>query len=130
MRQKRFWCWFLIVALGVGLAMPARAAKPETVLIVVAATTLAATIAIVVTVASVHHRHKKIAVTGCIISGKNGMIVTDEEDRKIYALSGNMTDTKQGDRMSLLGKSVKPKGTKTRVWEVKGVIKDFGVCQL
>jgi predicted TIM-barrel fold metal-dependent hydrolase len=61
-------------------------------------------IAVVATVASVHHRRKKIVITGCVISGENGMTVTDEEDRKIYALSGNMTDIKPGDRMKLEGK--------------------------
>jgi hypothetical protein len=114
----------------VGLATPARADNPEKVLIVIAATTAAAAIAVVVTVASVHHRRKKIVITGCVISGDNGMTVTDEEDRKTYAISGNGTGIKPGDRVKLEGKRVKPKSPdKTFVWEAKEVIKDFGVCQ-
>jgi hypothetical protein len=130
MTRKCSWRGILIVVLSVGLAMPARADNPEKVLIVIAATTAAAAIAVVVTVASIHHRRKKIVITGCVISGDNGMTVTDEEDRKTYAISGNATGIKPGDRMKLEGKKVKPKSPdKTFVWEAKEVIKDFGVCQ-
>jgi uncharacterized membrane protein len=128
MTQKCFWRELLIVVLSVALAMPARADNPEKVLIVIAATTTAAAIAVVATVASVHRR-KKIVITGCVISGEKGMTVTDEEDKKTYALFGDTTDLKRGDRMRLEGKKVKPKGPdKTFVWEAKDVIKDFGVC--
>jgi hypothetical protein len=130
MTQKCLLCGILIVALSVGLAMPARADNPAKLLIVIAATTAAAAIAVFVTVASVHHRRKKIVITGCVIAGEKGMTVTDEEDRKTYALSGDTTGIKPGDRMRLLGKKVKPKGPdKTLVWEAKEMIKDFGVCQ-
>jgi hypothetical protein len=130
MTRKCSWRGILIVVLSVGLGMPARAENPEKVLIVIAATTTAAAIAVVATVASAHHRRKKIVITGCVISGENGMTVTDEEDRKIYALTGNTTDIKPGDRMKLEGKKVKPKSPdETFVWEAKEVIKDFGVCQ-
>ena len=58
------------------------------------------------------------------------MTVTDEKDKQTYALSGNTTAMKPGDRMKLQGKKVKSKGAdKTLVWEAKGVAKDFGVCQ-
>ncbi len=57
------------------------------------------------------------------------MTITDEEDKKTYALSGDTTGIKSGDRLKLLGKKVKPKGLdKTRVWEAKEVLKDFGTC--
>jgi len=129
MSSKSFWCGILIVALAVGLAKPAQADNPVTVLIVVAATTVAAAIA-VVTIASVHHRRKKIEVTGCVIAGGKGMTVTDDEDRKIYVISGNTTGIKPGDRMTLQGKRAKVKGpAQTRVWETREVIKDLGACQ-
>jgi len=131
MTEKGFWCGVLIVALTVGLAVPARADSftPAKVLIVVAATTVAAAIAVVALV-SVHHKRKTIVITGCVIAGEKGMTLTNEEDRKLYVLSGDTTGIMPGDRMRLLGKKVKPKGSdKTRVWEAKEVIKDFGVCQ-
>ena len=129
MTLKGSWCGVLIVALTVGFATPARADKPATVLIVVAATTVAAAIAVVALV-SVHHKRKKIVITGCVIAAEKGMTLTDEEDKKLYMLSGDTIGIKPGDRVKLLGKKVKPKGPdKTRVWEAKEVIKDFGVCQ-
>jgi len=76
------------------------------------------------------HYSKKRTITGCVNSGANGMTVTDEKDKHIYALSGNTTGIKPGDRMKLQGRKVKPKGPdKTLVWEAKDVTKDFGVCQ-
>jgi len=58
------------------------------------------------------------------------MTITDEEDRKAYLLSGETTGIKAGVRMKLEGKRLKAKGSdKSRVWETKQVLKDFGVCQ-
>lgn len=58
------------------------------------------------------------------------MTVTDDKDKQIYALSGNTTGIKPGDRMRLQGKKVKSNGAdKTLVWEAKAVTKDFGACQ-
>jgi hypothetical protein len=119
------------MVLSVTLAMPARADgfTAARTIIVVAATTLAAAIVVVVAV-SVHHRHEKDAISGCVVAGDNGMRITDEENGKSYVISGDTTDVRPGDRMRLLGKKVKPKGSdKTGVWEAKQVIKDFGVCQ-
>lgn len=129
MAQKYFWCGILIVVLSVGLATLARADNPENVLIVIAATTAAVAI-VAATLSSVHHRRKKIVITGCVISGEKGMTVTDEEDRRIYALSGDTTGVQQGDRMRLEGKKVKSKGLDKRLaWETRAVIKDFARCQ-
>jgi hypothetical protein len=133
MTRKCFWCGILVVALTVGLATPARANNAETVLIVVVAATAAAAIAVFVTVASVQHRYRKIVITGCVISTEKGMTITDEQDRKLYELSGDTTGVKSGDRVRLLGKKVKPKGSdKTRVWEAREVLKEiarFGHCR-
>jgi hypothetical protein len=130
MTHKKLWCGILVLVLTVGLATPVRAIDPEGVLIIIAAATAAAAIAAVATVASVEHKRKKIVITGCIVSGEKGMTVTDEEDRKLYTLSGDTAAIKPGDRVKLLGKKEKAKGSgKSLVWESKAVIKDFGVCQ-
>jgi hypothetical protein len=72
---------------------------------------------------------KKRAITGCVAAGANGMTLTDEKDKRIYALSGDTTDIKPGERMKLRGRKVKSKGPdKTLGWEAKKVSKDFGVC--
>jgi hypothetical protein len=72
---------------------------------------------------------KKRTITGCVAAGSNGMTLTDEKDRRTYALSGDTADIKPGERMKLRGKKVKSKGPdKTLGWEAKKVSKDFGVC--
>jgi hypothetical protein len=74
---------------------------------------------VVVAVLAIHYS-KKRAITGCVVSGVNGMSVTDEKDKQVYKLSGTTTGTKPGDRMRLQGKKVKPKGAdKTLVWEAR-----------
>ena len=130
MTNKKFWRGILIatltLALTVVLPLPAQAANAETALIAITATTLAAAIA-VVTVATIHHGRRKIVITGCMVSVDKAITVIDEEDKKRYLLSGDVTGIRPGDRMSLEGK--KAKGSdKALVWEVKAVIKDFGKC--
>lgn len=98
-------------------------------MIVVAAAPAAAAIAVVATVTIVQGKRKKIAITGCVLSGGEGLTITDEEDRKTYVLSDETSGVKAGNRMKLEGKRVRTKGPdKTRVWETRRVIKDFGVC--
>ncbi len=121
----------LMIALSVALATPARADSLKTqgdeILIGIIAVTAA--VSVVITVLAVHYS-KKRSITGCIASAEDRMTVTDENDKKIYALSGNTTGVKPGDRMKLKGKKVKPTGPdKTLVWEATDVSKDFGVCQ-
>ena len=43
---------------------------------------------------------KKRTITGCVTSGQNGMTVTDEKDKQVYALSGDTTGIKPGDRVT------------------------------
>ena len=60
----------------------------------------------------------------------NGMSVTDEKDKRSYALSGDTTDVKAGDRVTLQGKRIKAKDAgKAVAWETKAISKDFGACQ-
>jgi len=131
MTQEGFWRGVLIVVLTLALATPARADGLQTAEdeIVIGIVVVTAAIVVLTTVLILHYKSKKTAITGCVISGDNGMTVTDEKDRRTYALSGNTTGIKPGDRMRLQGKAVKPKSPeKTLVWEAKEVTKDFGVC--
>jgi len=78
----------------------------------------------------VHKSSSKKTITGCVSSGEGGMSLTDEKDKRIYALSGNTADIKPGDRVTLQGKKVKPKGANTpSALEVSKQTKDFGACQ-
>lgn len=85
---------------------------------------------VIVAYVVIHESSKKRSITGCVTPAENGMSLTDEKDKRFYALSGNTTDVKPGDRMTLRGKKIKPKDAgKPAVWETKTMSKDFGVCQ-
>ncbi|HXP80581.1 MAG TPA: hypothetical protein VN976_11805 [Verrucomicrobiae bacterium] len=131
MTQKFLWRGALIVALCMILAIPTQAdqlgddARNAVIGIVAVAVAL-----VVITVVIVHESRKKRTVTGCVTSGANGMSVTDEKDKRIYALSGNTADIKPGDRFTLHGKKVNPKGASAPLtWQVNTETKDLGACQ-
>jgi hypothetical protein len=131
--QKSLWRVVLIAVLSVALATPAHAQSthigPSTGTIVGAIVGVAAAL-VIVTVVVIHQSSKKRKITGCVNSGENGMSLTDEKDKRIYALSGNTAGIKPGERVTLQGKKIKPKGANnTFVWETKSVTKDFGACQ-
>jgi hypothetical protein len=54
--------------------------------------------------------------------------MTDEREKRIYALKGDPVGVKPGDRMTLEGTRRTESG-KTPIFEARSVIKDFGVCQ-
>ena len=93
MKQKFLWHGVLIVALCVALAAPAQAQQnslpnsldnmARNIVIGIVAVSVAL---VVITVVVVHESKKKRTVTGCVTSGANGMSVTDEKDKRIYAL--------------------------------------------
>jgi hypothetical protein len=147
MTQKSLWRGILVAVLSVVLIRPALADKPRLALhphllnsnsgggfkklgdeIVIGIVVVAVAVGVLVTVLIVHYKSKKrTAITGCVHSGANGMSVTDEKDKRDYALSGDTAGVKPGDRMTLEGK-VKHTG-KTLVFESQRIIRDFGACQ-
>jgi hypothetical protein len=129
--RKSFWGAVLIVGLCMALATPTRADTisndARNVVIGIVAVSVAL---VVITVVIVHESRKKRTVTGCVISGANGMSVTDEKDNRIYALSGNTSDIKPGNRVTLHGKKVNPKGASAPLtWDVSKETKDLGACR-
>ena len=132
--SKYLWCGVLIVALGVTLSTSAEAQTGGGKIVSngTIAGVIVGVLAAVVIVAYVviHESSKKRSITGCVIPGASGMSVTDEKDKRSYALSGNTGDIKPGDRVTLQGKKIKPKDAgKPVVWETKTISKDFGSCQ-
>ena len=146
MTPKSFWRGVLIAVLSLGLAAPAPANQVRVALhphllapnsgssfqktgeeIVIGIVVVAVAIGVLVTVLIVHHKSQKRPITGCVHPVAAGMSVTDEKDKRSYALSGDTTGVKPGDRMTLEGK-VKHTGT-TLVFETRKVIRDFGACQ-
>jgi hypothetical protein len=130
MTSKYLWCGVLIVALSMVLAMPARADKLQTEGEAIVIGIVAVGVAVVVATVLIIHYSKKRKITGCVNSGESGKTVTDEKDKRVYVLSGNMVGVKPGDRVTLGGHKSKPKAPDTTlVWETKEVTRDFGVCQ-
>ena len=121
----------LIIALRFVLCMPAEAQSSGK--IVSNGTIAGAIVGVVVGVAIIAivavHYSKKRTITGCVNPGGNGMTVTDEKDKQIYALSGDTTGIKPGNRMKLEGKKAKSTAPQPLEWEARKVAKDFGVCQ-
>ena len=130
MTQKFLWRGALIVALCMILAIPTKADQlGDDIRNAIIGIVAVAVALVVITVVVVHESRKKRTVTGCVTSGANGMSVTDEKDKRIYALTGNTADIKTGDRVTLHGKKVNPKGAKTPLsWDVSNETKDFGAC--
>jgi hypothetical protein len=93
----------------------------------------AVVVGVIVVIVLIHRSHrtdKSRMITGCVSSADNGMSLTDEGDKRTYALSGNTTGIKAGERMTLHGKKInsddanKPPG-----WKTDSIVKDFGACQ-
>ena len=134
MTSKQVWSGALIAILSVALSgsVEAQTGGGKIVSNGTIAGVVVGVLAAVVIVAYVvvHESSKKRTITGCVIRGENGMSLTDEKDKRSYALSGNTADIKPGDRMSLQGKKIKPKDAgKPVVWETRTISKDFGACQ-
>ncbi len=118
----------LIAVLSVALVRPARAETLDAVgkQIYAGIAVVGAAVAVGIVLIVLHEKHKTKAITGCVTSGASGMSVTDDKDKRVYALSGDPVGIKPGDRMTLEGKR---RGGKIPVFEARSVTKDLGVCQ-
>jgi hypothetical protein len=125
----KLWRVVLIVVVSVALAAPVRAESLATAgkQIEVGIVVVSVAIGVLVTFLIVHYTHKKSTITGCVMSGANSLSLTDEKDKRLYALSRDSAGVKAGERMTLEGKR-EQFGT-TLVFETHGVSKDFGACQ-
>ena len=122
------WRVVLIVVVSVALAAPVRAESLATAgkQIEVGIVVVSVAIGVLVTFLIVHYTHKKSTITGCVMSGATGLSLTDEKDKRLYALSPDSAGVKAGERMTLEGK--RKQSGKTMVFDTHGVTKDFGAC--
>ena len=129
--SKSLWHGILIIALSLALSTRVEAQDKIVSNGTIAGVIVGAVAAIVIVAyVVIHESSKKRSITGCVIPAGNGMSVTDEKDKRSYALFGNTGDIKPGDRLTLAGKKIKPKDAGKPVgWETKAISKDFGVCQ-
>ena len=121
----------LIIVLSFVLCMPAEAqSSPDKIvgtgIIVVIVGVVAAVV--VVAIVAVHYS-KKRTITGCVKPVPNGMVVNDEKDKRVYALSGDTAGIKPGERMTFQGKKIKPNAGNLLGWEISKIRNDDGVCQ-
>ncbi len=75
-----------------------------------------------------HETHKHPTITGCIASGPDGLSLTGQKDKKVYALSGNLAALKTGEQFAIKGKKRKD-STGKRIFQVEQVAGDLGACQ-
>ena len=121
----------LIIALSFALCVPVEAQNSGKI---VSNGTIAGVIVgvvagvAVVAIVAIHYS-KKRTVTGCVNSGPNGLTVTDENDKQVYALAGDTAGVKPGERMRLQGSKITSNGGKPLGWDTRKINKDFGVCQ-
>jgi hypothetical protein len=125
----KLWRAVLIAVLSVAIAAPARAESLGTAeaQVITGIVVVSVAVGVLVTFLILHHKNKKSVITGCVMSGANNMSVTDEKDKRTYALAGDPVGVKPGDRMTLEGK--RKQSDKTLVFEAHSVTKDFGACQ-
>ena len=74
-----------------------------------------------------HEKHKHPTITGCVTSGADGLSLTNEKDRKVYVLSGDVVALKAGEQVALKGKKTKDSSGKLK-FQVEKLTKDFGAC--
>ena len=122
----------LVITLSFVLCMPAEADSGTiggvgTGTIVGVIVGVVAGVAVVAIVAI--HYSKKRTITGCVKPAQNGMTVNDENEQRVYTLSGDTAGVKPGERMTLQGKKIKPNAGNPLGWEITKIRADFGVCQ-
>jgi len=92
---------------------------------------VAGVVVTVIVVVVLVHRHSARArtITGCVSAVTNEITVTNEKDKRVYALCGNTAGVKLGERLTLQGNKINPSGTDLLRWNVSQIQKDYGVCQ-
>ncbi len=80
-----------------------------------------------VTLAAKHEGH---SLTGCARSGGNGLTLTSDSDKRTYALLGDVSAIKPGNRVRLAGKKAREKSSGNREFLVEKVSKDLGACEV
>jgi hypothetical protein len=131
----------LIIALVLGLCVPTGAQAPIGTIppganfggiskgaIIGIVVGVVATV-VVVAILIIRHSAKSRTITGCVTTAPNGLVVTNEKDKRVYALSGDTAGVKPGERMTLQGHKISFSGSNPLGWEVSQIQKDYGACR-
>jgi hypothetical protein len=76
---------------------------------------------------AVHHNH---TLTGCASTGAGGLVLQNYGDQQTYAIVGEVSAIKPGERVRVSGKKSKLKNEASRQFLVEKLDKDFGACQV
>lgn len=94
---------------------------------VAAALAGAAAAIVVITVVVVYAVRRAPTVTGCAVSGANGLTLENDSDHQSFVLNGETAGIKAGDRVKIQGKKQKANGA-VRGFTVLKVKRDYGAC--
>ncbi len=72
--------------------------------------------------------HRSHMLTGCAVSGANGVEVQNQSDRQVYVLAGKIADIMPGNRVRVSGKKEKKSGKVPREFLVEKLQRDYGAC--
>lgn len=76
----------------------------------------------------IHETHKHPTITGCLASNADGLSLTNEKDKKVYTLAGNLAALQAGKMLVIKGKKVKDSAGKLS-FQLEKLTKDLGACQ-
>ena len=74
---------------------------------------------------AIHHNHN---LTGCAVSGAEGLELVNKGDQQRYLLVGAASAIKPGERILVSGKTVKKSTGPTPQFLVERLSKDYGPC--
>ena len=71
--------------------------------------------------------HHGSSVTGCVQSGNDGLLLTDEKNKKTYSLLPGGADLKSGEKVELKGKKSNEAGA-GQTFQATKLVKNLGEC--
>ena len=124
-KKLRVFLAAVVIVAMLSDSRPARAdeLQRDAILVVVGIAAVAAAITVVVVIAV----RRPPTITGCAVSGANGLTLENESDHQIFALNGETAGIKAGDRVKVQGKKQKANGA-TRGFTVLRAKRDYGAC--
>ena len=72
--------------------------------------------------------HRSSRVTGCVVKGDGGLLLTDDKSKRTFELVEGSANVNSGERVELKGK-IKKNESGNPSFQVKSVAKDLGECQ-
>lgn len=106
-----------------GISGPIGASKSEIVGVEIGIAAAGAVIGVGIYYAA-RHSHN---LTGCVVSGPNGLQLQSPGDKQAYILIGDIATIKSGERIRVSGKKKKGSGAPQQ-FLVEKLTKDYGAC--